>query len=100
MPVWGHISDGNIHPNVLAESARQMEEAREALIDIGRWTVSQGGAPVCEHGVGKNPDRQKLLEFLYGAEGIRQMKAIKNAFDPAGILSPGVLFENRTQDPQ
>ena len=91
--VWGHISDGNLHPNVIPRSLADVESGKEAIRAFGREVVRMGGAPLAEHGVGRNPIKQELLRDLYGPEGLEQMRAVKRAFDPEWKLSPGVIFE-------
>jgi D-lactate dehydrogenase (cytochrome) len=90
--IWGHVSDGNLHPNVIPGSLNDVERGREALMEIAGEVVRMGGAPLAEHGVGRSPLKQRLLCELYGREGIEQMRAIKRALDPEWKLSPGVLF--------
>jgi D-lactate dehydrogenase (cytochrome) len=90
--VWGHISDGNLHPNVLARSFADVEAGRTAMRSIGREVIRLGGSPLAEHGVGRNPVKQQLLEEMYGRDGIDQMRAVKRALDPEWKLAPGVLF--------
>ena len=41
---------------------------------------------------GRNSVKQRLLEQLYGREGIDDMRAVKQAIDPEWKLAPGVLF--------
>jgi D-lactate dehydrogenase (cytochrome) len=90
--VWGHVSDGNLHPNVLPQSFADVEAGRAALLEIGRKAVSLGGSPLAEHGVGRNRVKQRLLDELYGRHGIDEMRAVKRALDPECKLAPGVLF--------
>jgi FAD/FMN-containing dehydrogenase len=45
-----------------------------------------------EHGTGRNPVKQVLLGELYGERGMAEMRAVKDAFDPHGVLSPGVML--------
>jgi D-lactate dehydrogenase (cytochrome) len=90
--IWGHISDGNVHPNVLPRDYADVAAAKEALLEIGDRVVAWGGSPLAEHGVGRNDVKQALLVRLYGEEGIAEMRAVKRALDPAGVLAPGVLF--------
>jgi D-lactate dehydrogenase (cytochrome) len=91
--VWGHISDGNLHPNVIPRSMADVEAGREAVREFGLAAIRLGGSPLAEHGVGRNPIKQQLLRDLYGHEGIEQMRAVKRALDPQGKLAPGVLFD-------
>jgi D-lactate dehydrogenase (cytochrome) len=90
--VWGHASDGNLHPNVLPSTTEDVARGVTALREIAAGVVRMGGAALAEHGVGRSPVKQQFLRDLYGANGILQMRAVKRALDPAGKLAPGVLF--------
>jgi D-lactate dehydrogenase (cytochrome) len=90
--VWGHISDGNLHPNVIPHSIADVESGKEAILSFGREVIRLGGSPLAEHGVGRHPIKQQLLQELYGPEGIAQMRAVKRALDPEWKMAPGVLF--------
>jgi D-lactate dehydrogenase (cytochrome) len=90
--VWGHASDGNVHPNVLPRRYEDVVAGREAILEFGRAVVGMGGSPLAEHGVGRNPIKQELLRTLYGDAAIEQMRETKRALDPAWKLAPGVIF--------
>ena len=90
--IWGHISDGNVHPNVIPRSYADVAAGREAILEFGREVVAMGGSPLAEHGVGRSSLKQALLRLMYGDEGIQEMRAIKAALDPEWKLAPGVLF--------
>jgi len=90
--VWGHISDGNLHPNVIPRSIADVESGKEAILAFGREVMRLGGSPLAEHGVGRHPIKQRLLAEMYGPEGIAEMRAVKRALDPEWKLAPGVLF--------
>jgi D-lactate dehydrogenase (cytochrome) len=90
--IWGHISDGNVHPNVIPRTFADVEAGREAMVTFGREAIRLGGAPLAEHGVGRNPTKQKLLTELYGQTGIDDMRRVKAALDPEWKLSPDVIF--------
>jgi D-lactate dehydrogenase (cytochrome) len=90
--IWGHISDGNVHPNVIPRSFEDVEKGQEAILEFGRNAARLGGSPLAEHGVGRNPVKQALLRQLYGEAGIEQMRAVKRALDPEFKLAPGVIF--------
>jgi D-lactate dehydrogenase (cytochrome) len=90
--MWGHISDGNVHPNVLPHSFDDVVRGREAILEFGVEAARLGGCPLAEHGVGRNPVKQALLGQLYGAKGIEEMRAVKRALDPQWKLAPGVIF--------
>ena len=93
--IWGHVSDGNLHPNVIPESLDDVANGRGAILEIGRRVIEMGGAPLAEHGVGRSALKQQLLRDLYGEAGIEQMRAVKHALDPEWKLAPGVLFPSR-----
>jgi D-lactate dehydrogenase (cytochrome) len=90
--VWGHISDGNLHPNVIPRSLDELESGKAAILTFGREVIRMGGSPLAEHGVGRNPVKQQLLLELYGSNGVEQMRAVKRTLDPGFKLAPGVLF--------
>ena len=93
--IWGHISDGNLHPNALPATLDQAETGQAAILRLGRIVTAMGGSPLAEHGVGRNPTKQALLRQLYGDAGVAQMRAVKAALDPTGKLAPGVIFPAR-----
>ena len=93
--IWGHVSDGNLHPNVVPRSLEDVHRGTAAMLDIARRVVAMGGAPLAEHGVGRSVLKQQLLRELYGARGIEEMRAVKRALDPDWKLAPGVLFPER-----
>ena len=95
LAVWGHISDGNVHPNVIPGSADDVRKGQEAILALGAEVIRLGGCPLAEHGVGRSLIKQQLLRQLYGAEGIEAMRAIKLSLDPDGLLAPGVIFPSQ-----
>lgn len=92
LAVWGHISDGNVHPNLIPRSYDDVVAARDAIVELGRAVIAMGGSPLAEHGVGRHPTKQALLQLLYGADGVNAMREVKRALDPDGRLARGVVF--------
>lgn len=90
--IWGHISDGNVHPNVIPRSWADVVAGREAILEFGREVAVRGGCPLAEHGVGRSTLKQSLLHQLYGDAGIAEMRTIKAVLDPDAKLAPGNLF--------
>jgi D-lactate dehydrogenase (cytochrome) len=90
--IWGHVSDGNVHPNVIPRTYADVERGNEAFLEFGREVARLGGCPLAEHGVGRSPVKQALLRQLYGDRGIEEMRAVKRALDPDWKLAPGVIF--------
>ena len=92
LAVWGHISDGNVHPNVIPHSAEDVRKGRDAVLALGDAVIAMGGSPLAEHGVGRHPIKQELLRRLYGGQGVEAMRAIKLSLDPHDTLARGVIF--------
>jgi len=95
LAVWGHISDGNVHPNIIPKSADDVTRGQEAILALGDAVIALGGSPLAEHGVGRSLIKQELLRRLYGAAGIDAMRTIKCTLDPRGVLAPGVVFTSQ-----
>ena len=55
-----------------------------------------GGAVSAEHGVGKL--KRDFLTIMYGKEHIREMAALKAAFDPDFLFGRGNLFSEQLQE--
>ncbi|HEU5040876.1 MAG TPA: FAD-binding oxidoreductase [Gemmatimonadales bacterium] len=90
--VFGHAGDGHVHVNLLPEVARAgWEGAVATLLDeVSEAVVRLGGTPSGEHGDGRL--RAGLLARVYGEEIVDLFRAVKRAFDPLGILAPGVIL--------
>lgn len=91
MAVFGHIGDGNMHPNFVVDPRDQAEMARmeAALADVARIALELGGTLSGEHGIGllKAP----YLEWEVGSLGLEVMRRVKQSLDPLGILNPGKM---------
>jgi len=92
LAVWGHISDGNVHPNVIPWTFGDVERGREVLLELAQTVIEMGGCPLAEHGVGRNPVKQQMLRMLYGDEGVSAMRRVKTALDPEWKLAAGVIL--------
>jgi D-lactate dehydrogenase (cytochrome) len=90
--IWGHVSDGNVHPNVIPRSYADVAAGKDAIVEFGLEAKRLGGCPLAEHGVGRSALKQELLEHFYGRRAIDEMRAIKAAMDPDWKLAPGVIF--------
>jgi D-lactate dehydrogenase (cytochrome) len=90
--IWGHLSDGNLHPNPLPRSSREVQLAFEAMLEFADEAGRRGGCPLSEHGVGRSPLKQKILRRFLGDSAVECMRRIKRAVDPELRFAPGVLF--------
>ena len=89
--MFGHIGNNHIHVNVLPTSVREYEQGKALYLDWARRVIRlMGGTVSAEHGIGKL--KVALLKEMYRDAGIRQMRAVKRAFDPEGRLNRGNLF--------
>lgn len=84
-----HAGDGNMHPLILydANNPDELERTEELGGRILELCVAVGGTITGEHGVGIEKLRQMCVQFA-PAE-LTQFRAIKQAFDPHGLLNPG-----------
>jgi len=89
-PAWprcsrvGHISDGNLHPNVIPRSFADVESGKAAMLELGGAVIGFGGSPLAEHGVGRNLVKQQLLRELYGPTASTRCGASNKRFVPSG----------------
>ncbi len=87
---FGHIGNNHIHVNILPRDMEDLHRGLELYEVFARRAVELGGAVSAEHGIGKI--KRKFLELMYTAEQIAQMKRIKKALDPRGLLNPNDIF--------
>jgi D-lactate dehydrogenase (cytochrome) len=88
--VFGHIGDNHVHVNILPRDMQEYAQGKALYEAWARQVVAWGGSVSAEHGIGKL--KTNLLQVMYGAGGIDQMRALKKLFDPAGLLGTGTLF--------
>jgi len=88
--IFGHIGNNHVHVNILPRSMEEYERGKALYLDWAKRVVAMGGSISAEHGIGKN--KTDFLKLMYGDEGIREMRELKNLFDPHGLLNPGNLF--------
>ncbi len=88
--IFGHAGDGHVHANVLADTADPGLAARllACLDEVTRLLIALGGTPSGEHGDGRL--RAQYLPALLGDRYDALARKVKHAFDPDGILNPGV----------
>jgi FAD/FMN-containing dehydrogenase len=92
MTLFGHAGDGHVHVNLLPDVTRPGWERLVATVfeAASEAQIALGGTPSGEHGAGRL--RAGLMELVYGPEIVELFRAVKRAFDPAGIMNPGVIL--------
>ena len=92
--VFGHLGDGNLHYNVSAPegepAAGFMDRADVANRVVHDLVAARGGSFSAEHGIGQLK-RAELLRYKSEVE-IALMRAVKQAFDPRGLMNPGKVL--------
>jgi glycolate oxidase len=92
IPVYGHISDGNLHPNILFDrhDPEEVDRVNRAAAEIFDAAVRLGGTLTGEHGIGSL--KKQFLALALDPVELEMMQRVKAAFDPRGILNPGKVF--------
>jgi D-lactate dehydrogenase (cytochrome) len=86
--IFGHAGDGNLHVNIRVHPddpdslARSDELVRSLVADA----LARGGTCTGEHGIGAGKIAALALEH---PDLVPLYRAVKEAFDPPGILNPG-----------
>lgn len=85
---WGHAGDGNLHSTFMIErDPAQAARARAAAEQLFELAVDLDGSISGEHGVGLVKNGYLALQWDIGAVALHE--AIKQTFDPKGLLNPG-----------
>ncbi len=88
----GHIGNNHIHINILPRNGVELQKGLEIYKQFAAKALEFGGTVSAEHGIGKM--KIKFLELMYSSGQIREMRAVKLAFDPQGLVNPGNIFSN------
>jgi len=88
--IFGHIGDNHVHVNILPRDDDEAAKARAIYQTFIERALRMGGTVSAEHGIGKL--KREYLKLMYGENHLREMAALKMAFDPAGILCRGNMF--------
>jgi FAD/FMN-containing dehydrogenase len=83
--IFGHLAEANLHVNILG--AAGAEAATGAVLAL---VAGLGGSISSEHGIGRA--KAHWLGLSRSPAEIAVMRSVKAAFDPAGLLNPGVLL--------
>lgn len=83
----GHAGDGNVHGVLFCKDP---DTRKKVLTEIFALGMQLGGAISGEHGIGRA--KAPYFSELEDPAKLALLRRIKDAFDPAGILNPGVVF--------
>ncbi len=84
---YGHLGDGNLHVNLLSAGETEPAELERQVMDLFKLAVSLGGTLSGEHGIGLA--KRDAFLALSDPSQIELLRALKRAWDPAGIFNPG-----------
>jgi glycolate oxidase subunit GlcD len=84
-----HAGDGNLHPNISFDRKNPAVTARvrAACREIMAACVAVGGSITGEHGVGN--DKLDYMPWIFDADTLAAMRAVRLAFDPSEMANPG-----------
>ena len=88
-----HAGDGNIHPLIVFDPRDEGSRARAHAVfeQLMLEALDLGGTISGEHGIGAL--KADFLSRQLDGTSLRLHHAVKQAFDPLGILNPGKLLE-------
>jgi FAD/FMN-containing dehydrogenase len=72
-----------------------LTRAKDLYRAFAEKAIALNGTVAAEHGIGKL--KCEFLRSMFGDEGIAQMRAVKAALDPTGMLNPGTLFSKNAE---
>lgn len=93
-----HAGDGNIHPLIVfdASDAESRGRAHAVFERLMREALELGGSITGEHGIGAL--KAGFLRRQLDPCSLALQRAVKRAFDPAGLLNPGKVLEAAPSD--
>jgi glycolate oxidase subunit GlcD len=91
-----HAGDGNLHPNISFDrrDAAMVARVAAASREIMAACVAAGGTITGEHGVGN--DKTDYMPWIFDAETLGAMRAVRRAFDPDERANPGKVLPLHT----
>jgi D-lactate dehydrogenase len=93
--IFGHALEGNLHFVFTQDFSDPKEVARyRGFMDAvsGMVVLKYDGSLKGEHGTGRN--MAPFVEMEWGEKIYGLMRRVKHAFDPKGLLNPGVLIND------
>jgi FAD/FMN-containing dehydrogenase len=87
MYAFGHLAEANLHLSILGLDA----DDRTVEDELCELVLSVGGSISAEHGIGVA--KARWMERIHSPAHLATLRALKRAFDPQGLLNPGVLVD-------
>jgi len=88
---FGHIGDGNLHPNILFDPRKESADAVHDLAHkIAQVAIRHGGVLSGEHGIGSM--KRPFMREAVDPGTLDVLWDVKRALDPAGRLNPGKVL--------
>lgn len=91
---YGHAGDGNLHVNIVKGDMSDEtwdNELTHGIRELFQLVKSLGGTISGEHGIGWV--QKPYLDVVFHEKLISLHRAIKQQFDPEGIMNPGKVFD-------
>jgi FAD/FMN-containing dehydrogenase/Fe-S oxidoreductase len=90
---YGHFGEGCMHMRIDFDllSSAGLAVYRTFVEQATDLVVSLGGSVSGEHGDGRA--RSELLGRMYGADGLALLAEMKDIWDPARVMNPGVIVD-------
>ena len=93
--IYGHALEGNYHfiINQSFSSPAEVKRYEDLMNDVKTLVVDKyDGSLKAEHGTGRN--MAPFVRYEWGDAAFNVMRAVKDLFDPKGLLNPGVIFND------
>ena len=94
--IFGHIGNGNAHivPLLDVNDEQDFHKMVTGYHEIHQTVLDRFGGSICgEHGDGRV--RAEYVPKMFGSELYDLFVKVKRAFDPSGVLNPGVKISDR-----
>jgi FAD/FMN-containing dehydrogenase len=91
--LYGHIGDGNLHPNFVFDlrDAGQVERMWRGVTAIAQAALALGGSISGEHGIGLL--KRSFLPDALDPAALAKMRAIRRHFDPQARMNRDKVFQ-------